>query len=176
MQRQPTLLSSCARAATAAEARYRIAAPAFTRRSSRVIALDAHAAEVVRALAERTWHGGRFLVFESALPDDALLRRVAPVPVDGDGDGGQGTGTALLSEELDGADTVVMIASAAANAMAASVIGDAAADRGIMTAGLVLPDAAPPGSAVSALRPNAMVLVVLRDVADVPEVLSALRV
>jgi hypothetical protein len=29
---------------------------------------------------------------------------------------------------------------------------------------------------VSALRPNAMVLVVLRDAADVPEVLSALRV
>ena len=29
---------------------------------------------------------------------------------------------------------------------------------------------------VSALRPNAMVLVVLKDVADVPEVLSALRV
>jgi hypothetical protein len=89
---------------------------------------------------------------------------------------GPGAGTALLSEELDGADTVVMIASAAANATAASVIGDAAADRGIMTAGLVLPGAVPPGGAVSALRPNAMVLVVLREVTDVPEVLSALRV
>ena len=172
MQRQPTLLSSCASAATAAEARYRITVPSFTRRSSRVIALDGQAAAVVKGLAEQAWNGGRFFVFESALPDDALLRRV----VAGDAADGPGTGTALLSEELDGADTVVMIASAAANATAASVIGDAAADRGIMTAGLVLPGAVPPGGAVSALRPNAMVLVVLREVADVPEVLSALRV
>jgi hypothetical protein len=172
MQRQPTLLSSCASAATAAEARYRITVPSFTRRSARVIALDGQAADVVKGLAEQAWNGGRFFVFESALPDDALLRRV----VAGDAADGPGAGTALLSEELDGADTVVMIASAAANAMAASVIGDAAADRGIMTAGLVLPGAAPLGGAVSALRPNAMVLVVLREVMDVPEVLSALRV
>jgi hypothetical protein len=40
----------------------------------------------------------------------------------------------------------------------------------------VLPGAVPLGGAVSALRPNAMVLVVLREVMDVPEVLSALRV
>jgi len=103
-------------------------------------------------------------MFESALPDDALLRRV-----------GTG-GTALLSEELDGADTVVMIASAGANAEAASIIGDAAAARGIMSAGLVLPGDTPVNEVVSALRPNAMVLVVLQDVADAPEVLSALRV
>jgi hypothetical protein len=172
MQRQPTLLSSCASAATAAEARYRITVPSFTRRSSRVIALDGQAAAVVKGLAEQAWNGGRFFVFESALPDDALLRRV----VAGDAADGPGPGTALLSEELDGADTVVMIASAAANATAASVIGDAAADRSIMTAGLVLPGAVPLGGAVSALRPNAMVLVVLREAADVPEVLSALRV
>jgi hypothetical protein len=175
MQRQPTLLSSCAKAATAAEARYRITASAFTSRSSRVIALDEPAAEVVRALAEQTWDGGRFFVFDSALPDDALLRRVV-VGAAVDGADGQGPGTALLSEELDGADTVVMIASAATNAVAASVIGDAAADRSIMTAGLVLPGAAPLGGAMSALRPNAMVLVVLKEAADVPEVLAALRV
>ncbi|HEY6495778.1 MAG TPA: hypothetical protein VIZ43_21055 [Trebonia sp.] len=172
MQRQPTLLSSCAKAATAAEARFRITAPAFTRRSSRVIALDEQAATVVRELAGQAWNGGRFYVVESALPDDALLRQV----VVGDADGGAGADTALLSEELDGADTVVMIASAAANAAAASVIGDAAADRSIMTAGLVLPGTAPLAGAVSALRPNAMVLVVLREIKDVPEVLAALRV
>ena len=177
MQRQPTLLSSCARASTAAEARYRITAPAFTHRSSRVIALDGPAAVVVRALAERTWDGGRFFAFESALPDDALLRRVASgAGGDGGGPEGPATGTALLSEALDGADTVVMIASAAAHPAAASAIGDAAADRSIMTAGLVLPGTAPLAGAVSALRPNAMVLVVLKDVTDVTEVLSALRV
>lgn len=182
MERQPTLLSSCARAATSAEAAFRINAPAFTRRSSRVIALDGQAAAVIRELAGRTWNGGHFLLFESAVPDDALLRRAS--------DGG----TALLSEELDGADTVVMIASAHVNAEAASIIGDAAAARAIMSAGLVLPGVGPDGArpdgpgeadagragragrAVAALRPNAMVLVIVQDAADVPEVLSALRV
>ena len=103
-------------------------------------------------------------MFESAVPDDALLRHA-----------GTG-GTALLSEELDGADTVVMVATADASAEAASVIGNAAAARGIMSAGLVLPGPRPVSDVVTALRPNAMVLVVLREAADLPEVLSALRV
>lgn len=174
MRRRPTLLSSCARAATAAEARYRISSAGFTRRSSRVIALDEQAAAIVRRVAGQRWGGGHFLVFDSALPDDALLRPAAG-------------GTALLSEELDGADTVVMVATDRASAEAASIIGNACAARGIMSAGLVVPGAGPAGPAagvvsggvsgvVSALRPNAMVLVVLQDAADVPEVLSALRV
>jgi hypothetical protein len=60
-----------------------------------------------------------------------------------------------------------------------------------MSAGLVLPAEEVPaqgvpahelpareasGGIVSALRPNAMVLVVLRNATDLPEVLSALRV
>jgi hypothetical protein len=175
MQRQPTLLSSCARATTAAETRYRINYPAFARRSSRVIALDEPSAAIVRDMAGRLWGGGHFLVFDSALPDDdALLRRVP-----GQDDPGTG-GTALLSEELASADTVVMVAAAEGSAEAASVIGDAAAARGIMSAGLVIPGETPAGESldgiVSALRPNAMVLVVLREAGDLPEVLSALRV
>ena len=49
--------------------------------------------------ARRPWGDGPFLVFESTLPGDALLRHVAG-------------GTALLRAELDGADTVVMVATA----------------------------------------------------------------
>lgn len=169
MQRQPTLLSSCASAATAAEARYRISAPAFTRRDSRVIALDSHAAAMVARLGGQPWSGGHFLSFESVLPGDALLRRVG-------GDPGVGGGTALLSEELESADTVVMLASARASAEAASVLGEACAARAIMSVGFVLPDAGPVGEVVSALRPNAMVLVVPQDARDIVEVLSALRV
>jgi hypothetical protein len=163
-QRQPTLLGRCALATTAAEARYRISSPGFAPRSSRVIALGGRSEQSVLEMGGRLWGGGHFLVFESAVPGDALLRHA-----------GTG-GTALLSEELESADTVVMVASAGANAEAASIIGDAAAARGIMSAGLVLPGGDAVNEVVSALRPNAMVLVVLRDVADVPEVLSALRV
>ena len=61
-----------------------------------------------------------------------------------------------------------MVASAGASAEAASIIGDAAAARGIMSAGLVLPGDHPVNEVVSALRPNAMVLVVLRDGARRP--------
>jgi hypothetical protein len=135
----------------------------FARRGSRVIALDSRAAAVVRRLSGRRWSGGHFLVFESAVPGDALLSRA---------DGS----TALLSEELDSADVAVMIAAVGASTEAAAVIGDACAARSIMSAGLVLPEGGPVDAVVSALRPNAMVLVILRDVADVPEVLSALRV
>jgi hypothetical protein len=171
MQRQPTLLSSCARATTAAEARYRISYPEFARRDSRVIALDDHAASLVERMAGQRWSGGHFLAFEAVVPPngspqpaaDARLRRADGTP-------------ALLSEELNGADAVVMVAGAQASAEAASVIGDACALRSIMSAGLVVPGAGPADGVVSALRPNAMVLVVLRDDQDIPEILSALRV
>lgn len=142
---KPTLLSSCARASTAAESRFRIDVPAFPRRSSRVIALDPGAAEAARGL------------------DYDVLR----------------PGDVLPGEELDGADTVVLLASAEADAdaaTAASAIGEAAAARGITAVGIVMPGGTSQDQAVSALRPNAMVLVVLRDPTDLPEVLSALRV
>ena len=118
-------------------------------------------------MAGKPWDGGHFLLFEAAVPDDALLRSASG-------------GLALLSDELDGADTVVMVAAAAGSAEAASIVGDAAAARGIMSAGIVLPGNRP-GEAggdavVSALRPNAMVLVVLQQADDLAEVLSALRV
>jgi hypothetical protein len=171
---RPTLLNSCARAATAAEARFRIDYPAGAARSSRVIALNEGAAAFVCGLAGQRWSGGHFLVFDHLLtangsagePADAVLR-----------DAG-GTGQ-LLSAELDGADVVVMIATSAVPAAAASVIGDACALRGIMSVGLVLDEAAEPGTArevVAVLRPNAMVLVILKNGDDIPEFLTALRV
>lgn len=188
MQRQPTLLNSCASAATAAEARFRIDYPDTRPRAARVIALDADAADLVRHMAAGHWRGGHFLRYEAEVP------RGGP---DGNGaDGAPGAaadatlrtsdGTAvLLSSELDDADSAVMIATAQASASAASIIGDACAARRIMSAGLVI-SGRPPGSAngndanvddvVAALRPNAMVLVVLQDHHDVPEILAALRV
>jgi hypothetical protein len=163
---QPTLLNSCAHAATAAEARFRISYGEFTPRDSRVIALDAEAAAIVRGLASRRWDGGHFLVFESGALGDALLSR----------DDGS---IALLGEELNNADAVIMVGTAAAGtAWAASAVGDFCATRGIMTAGLIVPGGGDESTdaAVAALRPYAMVLVILRDVTDVPEVLAALRV
>lgn len=158
-------------AATAAEARYRIDFPEPAARDSRVIALDASAAEVVRRLAGATWRGGRFLVFDSVLEGDGA-------------DGARGDATlrtadgaeTLLSMELAGADVAVVIATAQVRPEAAAVIGDACAARMIMSAGLILAESEAPEEAVSALRPNAMVLAVLSDEDDIPPILSALRV
>jgi hypothetical protein len=171
MQRQPTLLSSCARAASAAEARFRISSPEFASRSSLVIALGESAAELARRLADRSWKGGRFLEFGELIPAggrggepaDAVLRAADGTP-------------ALLSAELDSTDVAVMLATPGTAAVAASAVGDACAARWIMSVGLVV---AAPGEAedvVAALRPNAMVLVNLRSSQDIAEILSALRV
>lgn len=171
MQRQPTLLNSCASAATAAEARFRIDYPIGAPRASRIIALDDRAAEIVRRLATQGRTDGHFLVFESVVqvngsnghPADAALRT-------------SGGAAVRLVDELQGADVVVMVATAAARPEAASVIGDACATMRVMSAGLVLATEGDVDGAVTALRPNAMVLVVLRDETDVLPILAALRV
>jgi hypothetical protein len=163
MTKQPILLNSCARAATAAEARFRL--PILERsswRATRVVALDAAAAEVVRGVAAERWHGARFF---SAGPSDEV--DLALTGTDGS--------TSHLSAELDGADLVVLVVTADNGADAASVIGMACNLRGIMTAGFILNEGPDTGRVVSALRPYARVLMVTRDEHDVADVLLALR-
>jgi hypothetical protein len=144
---RPTLLNSCARAATAAEARFRIDRP-IGGRSAVIVALDDEAASVVDRVAERPWGGARFF----------------PAP--------HGAG---LFEALADADVAIMIATADADADAASAIAGTCAERGIMTAGLVLGERLEVGAAVSALRPYARNLMITDDEDDVAEVLTALR-
>jgi hypothetical protein len=169
--RRPTLLNSCSMAATSAEARYRIDYPIQLRRASRIVALDAEAAEIVSALADYDWGGAHFFTFSESVPsagpqgplEDARLR--AP-------DGSE----ALLSDELEDADVVVMVATADGSAEAASVIGQACAARMIMPAGLILDqEGAGVEEAIAALRPYAMVLTILKEGSDIAAVLSALR-
>jgi hypothetical protein len=57
---RPILANSCARAATAEEARFRIDRP-IGGRSALVVALDNEAAEVVDRVAEQPWRGARFV-------------------------------------------------------------------------------------------------------------------
>ena len=169
MERHPTLLHSCSRAATAAEARFRVEYPNSTTRVSRIVALDDAAAEIMRQIEEGPWSGARFLTFVATRSSPGL----ESVPVDATLRARDGSLT-LLSDELAGADVAVMIASAERAAQAAAVIGNACAARGIMTAGLIV--AADGGSdIVSALRPHAAVLVVAASADYVPAMLTALR-
>jgi hypothetical protein len=161
-----TSLSSCARAASAAEARYRIDAPVESRRA-RVIALDEPAADVLRSVAALEWASARFFVCDtvggSGEADDVLLRGIDGSP-------------AVLSGELAGAHVVVMVATQDSGANCAYVIGKACWERAVMTAGLVLGDGSQTLGAVAALRPHARVLLPTADESDLVELLTALRV
>ena len=169
---RPTMLSSCARAATASEARYRIQAPIVATRASRIIALDGDAAEIVREVAELPWTGdAHFLTYESS----ASVEGLGDSPVDATLRTADGQET-LLSAQLDDADVTVMVATSDDGAQAASIIGQACFMRGVMTAGLVVAEGGMADRAVAALRPDAMVLVVTQDEGDVPDMLTALRV
>ena len=173
MTMRPVLLSSCAKATTATEARFRIDVPIEGRRGARVVALDDDAATIVRRLALQQWNGARFFTLVAGAgsdrhgagedPDEMPLHRT------------NGTDT-RLADELMAADVAVMLATAGGGAaVAASAIGRACARRGIMTAGLVLGDRHEVGDVVAALRPYAQVLLVTADEQDVHEVLTALR-
>jgi hypothetical protein len=163
------LLSSCARAASAAEARFRIDRPIAPSRAGRVIALDEQAAQVLVRAAQLEWANARFYVCESAEeePDSVVLRGI---------DGGPAT----LADELASASVVVMVATGDAGASCAHALGKACWERGIQTAGLVVGDGTHGGTAaaaaVAALRPHARVLLPSADEDDVVDLLMALRV
>ena len=163
MTTTPILANSCARAATAAEARYRIDVPIAPARGVRVIALDEGAAAVTSRAAAEAWSNTRFFVCEGAVGDRIALR-------------GIGGSTAELVEQLFDADVVVMVATEDAGAAAAHAIGKACWERSIMTAGLVVGDDPDDAEhAVAALRPHARVLLPSAEESDLVELLTALR-
>jgi hypothetical protein len=146
---RPILASSCAKAATAAEARFRIDGQ-IGNRSALILALDAGAGRVVDRVAERPWGAARF--FHADLLSDSLL-----------------------ADELADADVAIMVATADADGDAAEAIARACAERGIMTAGLILGNRLDVAGAVFALRPYARNLMVTDDEEDIAAVLKALR-
>jgi hypothetical protein len=166
---RPTLGSSCARATSAAEMRYRIDRPIRGRRGARIIGLDAGADAIVERISHEQWGHARFLVLAG--------------PVGSVGDrgsesvelrGADGRISSLLAE-LEDADVVIMVATVDADAAAATIIGAACTVRAIMTAGLVIGEPTRIGGTVAALRPHARVLMVSGDERDVVDLLTALR-
>ena len=85
-QARPILASSCAKAATAEEARFRIERP-IAGRLAIVVALDDEAADVVNRVAERPWRGARFLHAGDGpvdLADVDLVLMIATADADAD--------------------------------------------------------------------------------------------
>ena len=146
---RPILANACAQAATAEEAAFRITREIGSR-AALILALDPGAADVVDRVAERPWGAARFFHSDQLAPEQ-------------------------LQSQLADADVAIMVATADADGAAAADIARAAAERGIMTAGLILGEQAAVAGAVAALRPYARNLMVTNDEEDVAEVLRALR-
>ena len=164
---RPTLLSSCAMAASAAEVRFRVPYPNSTTRQARVVALDEGARQMMLAIVDEPWRAAHFLTLAPRQPDvspnDVLL---------------QGTDGAerLYSEELEGADLVVLVATASTGAREAGIIGRVARSRSVMTAGIVVSaEEHLTDEVVAAMRPSAAVLVIASGEDYLPAMLSALR-
>jgi hypothetical protein len=149
MAAKPILANSCAFAATAAEAAYRINAHIGSR-AALILALDADAGEIVDRVAERPWGAARFFHADTLSAE-------------------------RLVEEIDASDVAIMVATGDADAAAAEAIARACFERGIMTAGLILGEQLAVAGSVAALRPYARNLMVTSDEDDVAEVLRALR-
>jgi hypothetical protein len=160
---RPTLLNSCAKAATAAEAAFRLDYPLAPSRGTRVVGLDPAAAIVVRRVAGLPWHHARFYPLARSEGIDDVEMEGVDRAVFG------------LAGELIGVDALVMVATTDEGANAASIIGADCTVRGIMTAGLVLVSGEPVDGALNALRPHARVLMVPADEEDLVELLKAIR-
>lgn len=166
MTARPTLGSSCARAATAAEMRYRIDRPIPGRTGARIIGLDAGASAIVDRISRQAWGHARFFSLAEPVGDggsESVTLR-----------GTDGAVSSLLTE-LEKADVLMMVATTDNDAAAATIIGAACTVRGIMTGGVVIGECALVDATVTALRPHARVLMVSRDEQDVVDLLTALR-
>lgn len=169
----PTLLASCARAATSAEARYRVQYPNSRTRASRIFALDAGAAEAMYGITEEPWNGAHFMTLANTSPVDPESTDAADLPLAHP----DGSAASLLAE-LEGADVVVLLATRGDNEGAAEVIAREAFHRKIMCAGLALASGKSESSVdkvVNSMRRFATVLVVARDNDYIPAMLTAIR-
>lgn len=164
------MLSESARATTAAEARFRVQAPNSRPRRVAVVALDAAAAALAADLAALPWHGAAFWTWRALVADaeglDAFLADLA------------GTTRRLLEVVAD-ADLIVLLAGTSGEgAAAASAIGEAAAARRVMAAGIIMAGSAEVAAlprALSLLRPHVGMLVVAEDRDYAAAMLEALR-
>lgn len=160
--------SDSAKANLASEGRFRIDYPLPPSRGVRVIALDIEAELVVRRVSDLPWNSANFYRAETSWtkigleggPVEVILHRL---------DGSQ----VALTDELEGVDSTIMVATTDAGTEAATTIGAACSVRGIITAGIVFGEDTM--QTVAVLRPYARVLLVSRDESDLEAVLVAMR-
>ena len=167
------MLSESARAASAAEARFRINEPNSRPRAVKIIALDWPSEGIVKRLAQSSWTNATFLTALASAPP-----RGEPFSIQGWLSDLAGH-TKDLVGEINNADQVVMIATAGEDAQAASLIGEACSMKRVMTTALVLGATSISDAALSRtlaqLRPWALMLVIASAEEYIADMLAALR-
>jgi hypothetical protein len=165
--------SESARAASAAEARFRIKDPNSRPRAIKVIALDRASEDVVKRLARSGWMNASFLIAPAGEPPRGERFSMSGWLSDLAGH------TLDLVDEIDSADLVVMIATAGSNTDAAPIIGEACSVKRVMTTALILAEPSISDAALSRslsqLRPWALMLVVASAEDYIADMLAALR-
>lgn len=162
------MLSECARATTAEEARFRVDYPNSAPKRIKIIALDPPAERVVRRLGAGKWDSATFMT---------AAKTGAPLTKDWLSDL---AGHALnLLDQVGDADHVVTVSTAGENAEDAAVLAEACIARRIMLTALVIdPVAAPERQllrTITPLRAHAGMLVVAKGEEYVEAMLTALR-
>ncbi|HEY2532631.1 MAG TPA: hypothetical protein VGJ20_32655 [Xanthobacteraceae bacterium] len=167
--------SESARMSSAAEAKFRINSPNSQPRAVKVIALDAVSERIVKELAQSPWQRATFL---TASAFSTAPRREERFSMGGWLNDLAGR-TKDLMDEVNGADLVVMVATAGEDAAAAAIIGDACNVKRVMTTALILGSAASSDETLSKmlaqLRPHVMMLVISSADEYINDMLTALR-
>jgi hypothetical protein len=148
------MVTESARMSSAAEARFRIDRPNSRPRAITVIALDQPSERVVMELAGGPWNRATFFA----------LRALT---------------AAQLADQIDGADLVVIVATAGQNTRDAALIGEACSAKRVYTTGLILGATESSDEALSRtlaeLRPWMLMLVIASSTEYVEDMLHALR-
>ena len=199
------MISESARMSSTAEARFRVQAPNSTPRATTVIALDAAGEAVVRRLAASEWTRARFLIVRGvrlqadpsgpakAGPHDsgpanqppprlrrsAVARRLLTRAKAEAGLHDLSGAPLDLSDEIDAADLVVLLAGPGGHAHAAPEVGHACSDRRVMTTGFIVGAGSSTERALSKtlaqVRSWSLMVVVANDDGYIDDMLRALR-
>ena len=162
------MLSECARAASVAEARFRVDYPNSIARRTAIIALDKPAEDVVRRLAQKRWNAATFMTTsgqQRSRPIGDWLSNLA------------GEGLNLL-DQMSAADLVVTVSTAGESAEDAAVIADACGVHRVMMTALLIDPASATASLLGTMMPlraHASMLVVAKGEEYVEAMLTALR-
>jgi len=165
------------RMSSAAETRFRVQAPNSMPRAIKVMALDAVGDAVVRRLAGTGWKHATFFTvasrgdaggrgdLSSATADDALVDLAGHIR--------------SVTDEVDNADLVVLVAGPGGHAQAASRIGQACSLRRVMTTAFLVGVGSASEKALSMtlaqVRPWSLMVVIAESDDYIDDMLTALR-